>query len=112
MLAGWRGLAVACLGLAVTGGVWLELRHDAQVDGRARFDTNTARTVSLVRGRVIGHLRMIEHVSAFIGVSWPISQRRFQLFTTRTHLAAALPRVPRPDLRPGAPRRQRHDPRA
>ena len=86
-LVGWRGLAVACLGLVLTGGVWLELRHDARTDGYARFDANVARTGSLVRGRLVGHLRMIEHVSAFVGISWPISQKQFELFATRTHLA-------------------------
>ena len=82
---------MACLGLALTSGVWFDLRRDAQIDGRARFDMNNARTVTLVRGRLIGHLRMIEHVSAMIGVTWPISQQRFELFTTRTHLAQRYP---------------------
>src|SRR4051794_40353510 len=90
-LLGWRALAVACLGLAVTSGVWLELRRDARADGYARFDANVARTESLVRGRLVGHLRMIEQVSAFIGVTWPISQQRFELFAKRTHLARHYP---------------------
>src|ERR687890_655727 len=37
------------------------------------------------------HLRMIEQVSAFVGVSWPLSHDRFRLFTTRTHLAERYP---------------------
>src|SRR3954466_6800407 len=86
-LVGWRGLAVACVGLALTTAVWLAAGREARSQARAHFDTDTTRAATAIRAGLVGHLRMIDHVSALLGVTWPLSQRRFELFPRRTQLA-------------------------